>query len=73
VCRCHTILETLLAAEIDVPHSCKEGVCGSCKVRVIEGQPDHRDLVLSPDEHARNDQMMVCCSGSKTPSLVLDL
>jgi vanillate O-demethylase ferredoxin subunit len=73
VCRGHTILETLLAAEINVPHSCKEGVCGSCKVRVIEGQPDHRDLVLSPDQHARNDQMMVCCSGSKTPSLVLDL
>ena len=68
-----TILETLLAADVTVPYSCKEGVCGSCKVRVIEGLPDHRDSVLSPDEHARNDQMMVCCSGSKTPSLVLDL
>ncbi|WP_315836683.1 2Fe-2S iron-sulfur cluster-binding protein [Bradyrhizobium prioriisuperbiae] len=68
-----TILETLLAARIDVPHSCKEGVCGSCKVRVLEGLPDHRDQVLSPDEHARNDQMITCCSGTKTPSLVLDL
>jgi tetrachlorobenzoquinone reductase len=68
-----TILETLLAADVNVPYSCKEGVCGSCKVSVIEGVPDHRDLVLSPDEHARNDQIMVCCSGSKTPSLVLDL
>ena len=68
-----TILEALLAADIDVAFSCKEGVCGSCKVRVIEGVPDHRDLVLSPDQHARNDQMLVCCSGAKTPSLVLDL
>jgi ferredoxin-NADP reductase/MOSC domain-containing protein YiiM len=68
-----TILDSLLAADVDVAYSCKEGVCGSCKVRVIEGLPDHRDLVLSPDEHARNDQIMVCCSGSKTPSLVLDL
>lgn len=68
-----TILETLVAAKIDVPHSCKEGVCGSCKVRVLEGLPDHRDQVLKPDEHARNDQMIVCCSGSKTPSLLLDL
>ncbi|HEX4409091.1 MAG TPA: 2Fe-2S iron-sulfur cluster-binding protein [Xanthobacteraceae bacterium] len=68
-----TILDTLLAAEVDVPYSCKEGVCGSCKVRVLEGLPDHRDSVLSPDEHARNDQMTVCCSGSKTPLLVLDL
>jgi vanillate O-demethylase ferredoxin subunit len=68
-----TILDSLLAADVNVPYSCKEGVCGTCKVGVIEGLPDHRDLVLSPDEHARNDQMMVCCSGSQTPSLVLDL
>jgi len=68
-----TILETLLAADVYIPYSCKEGVCGSCKVRVIDGLPDHRDAVLDQDEHARNDQMMVCCSGSKTPSLVLDL
>jgi tetrachlorobenzoquinone reductase len=73
VLRGSTILETLLAADVNVPYSCKEGLCGSCKVRVIEGLPDHRDLVLSPDEHARNDQIMVCCSGSKTPLLVLDL
>ena len=68
-----TILDALLAADVDVPYCCKEGVCGSCKVRVLQGLPDHRDQVLSPDEHAGNEQMMVCCSGSKTPSLVLDL
>lgn len=68
-----TILDSLLAAGVNVPHACKEGICGSCKVRVIYGLPDHRDSVLSPEEHARNDPMMVCCSGSKTPTLVLDL
>lgn len=71
--RGNTILDTLLAAEVVVPWSCKEGVCGSCKVRVIEGLPDHRDVVLSPAEHAKNDQMMICCSGSKSQFLVLDL
>ena len=54
-----TILETLLAAGISIPFSCQEGSCGSCKVRVIEGLPDHRDSVLAPDEHARNVQMTV--------------
>jgi vanillate O-demethylase ferredoxin subunit len=68
-----TILDTLLAANITVPYACKEGVCGSCKVRVLEGTPDHRDLVLTPQEHARNDQMLACCSGSKSEVLVLDL
>jgi vanillate O-demethylase ferredoxin subunit len=42
-------------------------------VRVLEGIPDHRDLVLSNAEKAANDRIMICCSGCKTPKLVLDL
>lgn len=68
-----TILDTLLASGVDIPHSCKQGICGSCKVRVLEGLPDHRDQILTPEERSRNDRMLVCCSGSKTPSIVLDL
>jgi len=68
-----TILETLLEAGIDPAHSCMEGVCGTCETAVIEGVPDHRDLVLSDAEKASNKTMMICCSGAKTPTLVLDL
>lgn len=68
-----TILDTLLDLGIDAPFSCQEGICGTCETRVIEGTPDHRDLVLSPEEKAANNTMMICCSGSKTPKLVLDL
>ncbi|MGD9944306.1 MAG: 2Fe-2S iron-sulfur cluster-binding protein [Burkholderiaceae bacterium] len=68
-----TILDVLLDAGVDVPYSCMEGVCASCETRVIEGVPDHRDLVLTKEEQASNKVMMVCCSGSKTPKLVLDL
>jgi tetrachlorobenzoquinone reductase len=35
--------------------------------------PDHRDMILSPQEKAANRTMMICCSGSKTPLLVLDI
>ena len=48
-------------------------VCGTCETRVIEGRPDHRDMILTDEERARGDTMMVCCSGSKSPRLVLDL
>ena len=68
-----TVLDTLLGANIEIPFSCKEGVCGSCKVKVLGGVPDHRDLVMTAEEQARNDSMFVCCSGAKTPELVLDL
>jgi len=68
-----TILDALLAAGIAAGHSCLEGVCGTCETTVLEGIPDHRDVVLSARERAGNRTMMICCSGSKTGRLVLDL
>jgi vanillate O-demethylase ferredoxin subunit len=68
-----TIIDALFKAGIDVPHSCLEGVCGTCETRVISGEPDHRDLVLTDAERAAGKTMMICCSGSKGDTLVLDL
>ena len=68
-----TILETLRQAGMSVVASCEQGVCGTCETRVIEGVPDHRDLLLTPAEKASNKTMMICCSGSLSDRLVLDL
>lgn len=68
-----TILETLLDAGLDVAHSCTQGVCGACETKVLDGVPDHRDLVLTEAERASGTTMMICCSGAKTERLVLDL
>ncbi len=68
-----SILEAVRAAGIQVAASCEQGVCGACEVRVLAGEPDHRDTLLSPDERAAGDCMMICCSRSKSNELVLDL
>lgn len=68
-----TILDALLEEGIDVPYSCKEGVCGSCETAVLGGVPDHRDVILSDAERAAGRTMMICCSGCKSKELVLDL
>jgi ferredoxin-NADP reductase len=68
-----SILDTLLDAGIEVEHSCCEGVCGSCETRVLAGEPDHRDSILSVKERAANKSMMICVGGCKSASLVLDL
>ncbi len=68
-----TITEKLAENGIDVAVSCQSGVCGTCLTRVIEGTPDHRDLVQTDIEKALNAQMTVCCSRSKTRKLVLDI
>jgi len=68
-----TILETLSNAGLGVPSSCQQGICGVCETRVLAGVPDHRDSILSPAERAANRTIMICCSGSRSEKLVLDL
>jgi ferredoxin len=65
--------KTLLEGGVDVMYSCQEGVCGACETVVISGTPDHRDNILTEAERVASKTMMVCCSGSKSPRLVLDL
>jgi len=68
-----TILQVVREAGIDVPSACEEGVCGTCETALLEGEADHRDLLLSPDERANNRSMMICCSRARSKRLVLDL
>ncbi|WP_223462016.1 PDR/VanB family oxidoreductase [Pseudomonas sp. GL-RE-19] len=68
-----SVAEVLLESGIDLPLSCEQGICGTCLTRVLEGEPDHRDMFMTPAEQAANDQFTPCCSRSKSPRLVLDL
>lgn len=68
-----SVVDALAGIGIDIAVSCEQGVCGSCITRVIEGEPDHRDYILSDVERAQNDRFFPCCSRSKSSRLVLDL
>ncbi|WP_406109152.1 PDR/VanB family oxidoreductase [Streptomyces sp. NBC_01003] len=67
-----SILDVLLAHGVDAPHSCGQGICGSCIVRVLAGEADHRDDVLTEEERAEG-QFTLCSSRSKSPILELEL
>ncbi|MES2281084.1 MAG: PDR/VanB family oxidoreductase [Pseudomonadota bacterium] len=66
-----SILEALRSAGIKVPSSCESGTCGSCRTRLVSGEAEHRDMVLSEEE--KESSIMVCVSRGKSPELVLDL
>jgi ferredoxin-NADP reductase len=68
-----TILDVLNEAGIDVPSSCRSGVCATCMTTVLDGVPDHRDMVLTEGEKDSNALIAVCCSRSRTRQLVLDI
>ena len=68
-----TILEAVEAAGVDAPSSCRNGTCGTCATKVLEGTPEHRDAALPDDVRNATGVMCICVSRARTPELVLDL
>lgn len=68
-----SILDVVEEAGMSPPASCTEGVCGTCETAVLSGRPDHRDSVLTVQERADDETMMICVSRSHTPRLTLDM
>lgn len=67
-----SIVETLAENGIEIDTSCKEGICGTCIMGVVRGEPDHRDQCMSSSEKQANDQIAACVSRSKSPKLALE-
>lgn len=68
-----TVADALEQAGFPVVRSCNQGNCGTCITGVLSGTPDHRDVILTEEERARNDCFTPCCSRACTERLVLDL
>lgn len=68
-----SIADVLEKSGIRVATSCCEGICGSCETRLVSGEPDHRDSVLTAAEKAANATLMICVSRARSARLVLDL
>jgi ferredoxin len=67
------ILEAVRAAGLPVADPCPDAGCGACETRILEGEPDHRDAVLTAEERTLGETMMICVSGARGDRLVLDL
>lgn len=68
-----SVVQVLQSHGVEVAISCEQGVCGTCLTGVLEGVPEHRDMYLTEQEQAANDQFTPCCSRAKSALLVLDL
>lgn len=68
-----SVLSVLAENGVDVVSDCEEGICGSCETRVLGGEIDHRDHILTTQEREAGDCMMVCVSRANCPVLTLAL
>lgn len=69
-----SVLDAVLDVNPDTAFSCAAGFCGTCETKVLSGEVDHRDELLSEDERRSNATMMICVSRSRGGGrLTLDL
>lgn len=68
-----SVFDVVQDAGVSVLGSCHEGICGTCEQIVLDGEVDHRDSILSEDERAANESMMICVSRARSERLTLDL
>ena len=68
-----SILDAMLDAGVDSPYSCKAGNCKSCAVKVLDGEPEHRDSALSTAEREDYQMMCPCVSRARGDHLALDI
>lgn len=66
-----SMADVLLLAGLPIETVCEQGVCGTCATRWLDGEPEHRDTCLTPEERATH--VAVCCARSLSPTLTLDL
>ncbi|MFM9537019.1 PDR/VanB family oxidoreductase [Streptomyces turgidiscabies] len=66
-----TVLAAVRAELPDTAYSCEQGFCGTCQQRVLGGEVDHRNELLTDAE--RTDSMLICVSRARRGPLVLDL
>jgi vanillate O-demethylase ferredoxin subunit len=67
-----TVAQALIDAGVEVPLSCEQGICGTCVMQVVEGDPDHRDMCLSDEDKGLKKMFTPCCSRAQSARLVLD-
>ncbi|HWT50219.1 MAG TPA: 2Fe-2S iron-sulfur cluster binding domain-containing protein [Mycobacterium sp.] len=55
-----TLVDVMLDAGIDVPHSCREGRCGSCVATVVEGEVDMAACGILEADDLRDGLILAC-------------
>ncbi len=69
-----TILDAAKRHNLNLPHSCQNGICGACKARIVSGsliQGEHSDKALTPAEAEAG--MALLCGARAQSDVVIDL
>jgi len=68
-----SVLRTLRDAGLDGECACEQGVCGTCETKVLSGELDHQNSILTTTETSAGAQMMICVARARLQTLILDV
>ncbi|MBS9437730.1 iron-sulfur cluster-binding domain-containing protein [Photorhabdus noenieputensis] len=68
-----SLLDALEAVGLELLSDCRRGECGLCALEVLEGEVEHHDFIMSPEEAAASDMIYPCVSRAKGTHLKIAL
>ena len=67
-----TVLDAAARAGIELPFSCRAGVCSTCRTKVVSGEVEMAQNYALEDWELEQGYVLACQSRVKTPALELD-
>ncbi|MGD9482696.1 2Fe-2S iron-sulfur cluster-binding protein [Streptomyces sp. TRM70308] len=67
-----SVLETVLRHRADAPYACKGGVCGTCRVRLLDGEVRMDTNYALEDDELADGYVLACQSHPVTPAVTVD-
>jgi ring-1,2-phenylacetyl-CoA epoxidase subunit PaaE len=67
-----TVLDAAMRAGLDLPYSCRAGVCSTCRTKVVSGEVEMDQNYALEDWELEQGYVLACQSRVKTPTLELD-
>lgn len=67
-----SLVAAAAAHGVEILTACENGQCGTCVVKVLDGEPDHRDQALTPEKR-QEGWMCACVSRARGDRLVIEL
>lgn len=65
-----SLLEFAEANDLNPPYSCRQGICGTCECKLLEGEVDYQE---PPTASVSDGSVLICISKPKTSKVVLDV
>jgi ring-1,2-phenylacetyl-CoA epoxidase subunit PaaE len=67
-----TVLDAAMRAGLELPFSCRAGVCSTCRTKVVSGEVEMAQNYALEDWELEQGYVLACQSRVKTPTLELD-